>query len=150
MRPRSLRSAEFSETVLFSTYRSRTYSERRFLDGFLVFIGHFFKESTAVSEMSRLYSLALDASSALLSSRSNNTHSPPQCFDSKQGNITKGVLTNYDAKDGGIPINFGLNCLGWMVCLIISMLPCIKDSFFVAVCILVNLHWSDSSVFMTI
>lgn len=40
----------------------------------------------------------------------------PQCFDSKQdNNASTGSLTNYDAKDGGIPINFGLNCLGWMV-----------------------------------
>lgn len=44
-------------------------------------------------------------------------HSVPQCFDSKDvDNATsRFTLANYDAKDGGIPINFGLNCLGWMV-----------------------------------
>ena len=50
------------------------------------------------------------------SSAGNKTHIVPQCFDSKNvDNATRFTLANYDAKDGGIPINFGLNCLGWMV-----------------------------------
>lgn len=48
-------------------------------------------------------------------------HIVPQCFDPKDvDNTTSGfTLANYDAKDGGIPINFGLNCLGWMIVFII-------------------------------
>ena len=56
--------------------------------------------------------LAFDASAG------NKTHIVPQCFDPKDvDNETSSgfTLANYDAKDGGIPINFGLNCLGWMV-----------------------------------
>ncbi|XP_068688040.1 CSC1-like protein 2 [Montipora foliosa] len=76
--------------------------------------------------MSSLYSSAIDVSLAISSSRSNNTHIPPQCFDSNVDNITRGVLTNYDAKDGGIPINFGLNCLGWMI---VFLLFCVMRRF---------------------
>ena len=63
--------------------------------------------------MSSLYILA----TASPTNSSRQHHVVPQCFDSKLDNniSSTGSLTNYDAKDGGIPINFGLNCLGWMV-----------------------------------
>lgn len=63
--------------------------------------------------MTSLYTVATDVSPT------NNSHRIPQCFDSKLDNKT-GSLINFDAKDGGIPINFGLNCLGWMVSLKLS------------------------------
>jgi len=57
--------------------------------------------------------LAFDATAG------NKTPRVVQCFDAKDvgDNATSAIpgLANYDAKDGGIPINFGLNCLGWMV-----------------------------------
>jgi len=62
--------------------------------------------------MSSLYTLATDVSPT----NKSQVHHIPKCFDSKLDNITSSsALANYDAKDGGIPINFGLNCLGWMV-----------------------------------
>ena len=56
--------------------------------------------------------LAFDASAG-----NKTPHIVPQCFDPRDvDNATsRFTLANYDAKDGGIPINFGLNCLGWMV-----------------------------------
>lgn len=61
--------------------------------------------------MSSPYTLATNVSPT-----NSSPHHMPQCFDSKLDNISSpNALANYDAKDGGIPINFGLNCLGWMV-----------------------------------
>ncbi|CAH3019206.1 unnamed protein product [Porites evermanni] len=62
--------------------------------------------------MTSLYTAATDVSPT------NNSHRIPQCFDSKLDNKT-GSLINFDARDGGIPINFGLNCLGWMIIFIL-------------------------------
>lgn len=56
--------------------------------------------------------LAFDGSAS-----NKSSHIVPQCFDPKNvdNDTSRFTLANYDAKDGGIPINFGLNCLGWMV-----------------------------------
>lgn len=62
--------------------------------------------------MTSLYTVATDVSPT------NNSHRIPRCFDSKLDNKT-GSLINFDARDGGIPINFGLNCLGWMIIFIL-------------------------------
>lgn len=75
----------------------------------------FLPENTAVRGMSSPYSLAFDASSGIMSNSTNPGHVQPRCFDSKFGNSTNGNLGNFDATDGGIPVTFGLNCLGWMV-----------------------------------
>ncbi|KAK2561617.1 Calcium permeable stress-gated cation channel 1 [Acropora cervicornis] len=64
--------------------------------------------------MSSLYGLVFDVSSGSMVNSTNSRHIQPRCFDSKLDNFT-GSLKNYDAKDGGIPITFGLNCLGWMI-----------------------------------
>ena len=45
-------------------------------------------------------------------------HIIPKCYDAKDVNANSSerqLLINYMAKDGGIPVNFGLNILGWMV-----------------------------------
>lgn len=57
------------------------------------------------------FHLAFDAA------KNTTPHVVPKCYDVKLAdNHTNTVtLANYNAKDGGIPINFGLNCLGWMV-----------------------------------
>jgi len=73
--------------------------------------------------------LAFDASVG------NKTHIVPQCFDPKDvgdNGTARSTLANYDAKDGGIPINFGLNCLGWMVrtisfCMLQYFAPVFED-----------------------
>ncbi|XP_015757089.1 PREDICTED: uncharacterized protein LOC107336526 [Acropora digitifera] len=64
--------------------------------------------------MSSLYGLAFDVSSGSMENSTNSRHIQPRCSDSKLDNFT-GSLKNYDTKDGGIPITFGLNCLGWMI-----------------------------------
>ena len=89
--------------------------------------------------MSSLYGLAFDVSSGSMVNSTNSRHIQPRCSDSKLDNFT-GSLKNYDAKDGGIPITFGLNCLGWMVRKHYSQFKCILY-FSTAVFILVNLFW---------
>lgn len=65
-------------------------------------------------------SLYTTATNVSPTNSSRQPHIVPQCFDSKIDNInSSGALLNYDAKDGGIPINFGLNCLGWMIVFIL-------------------------------
>ncbi|RMX39015.1 hypothetical protein pdam_00019526 [Pocillopora damicornis] len=52
----------------------------------------------------------------------NNTHIIPKCYDVKDVNANSSqrqLLINYMAKDGGIPVNFGLNILGWMIVFIL-------------------------------
>ncbi|XP_067019887.1 CSC1-like protein 2 [Acropora muricata] len=75
--------------------------------------------------MSNLYGLAFDVSSGSMVNSTNPRHIQPRCFDSKLDNFT-GSLKNYDAKDGGIPITFGLNCLGWMI---VFLLFCVIRRF---------------------
>ena len=45
-------------------------------------------------------------------------HIVPKCYDAKQQETNSSstvTLINYQSADGGIPVNFGLNILGWMV-----------------------------------
>lgn len=52
----------------------------------------------------------------------NKTHIIPKCYDVKDVNANSSqrqLLINYMAKDGGIPVNFGLNILGWMIVFIL-------------------------------
>ena len=105
---------------------------------FLV-VSVFLPENTAVREMSSLYSLTFDVSPGSMVNSPSSGHIQPRCFDYKVDNFT-GSLKNYDAKDGGIPITFGLNCLGWMVRKHSRQFYCILY-FSAAVFILVNLFW---------
>lgn len=74
-------------------------------------------------------------------------HIVPQCFDPKDVDnaTTRFTLANYDAKDGGIPINFGLNCLGWMVnkisfCMLQYFAP-VFEYLIVLLCLYLSCLW---------
>lgn len=72
----------------------------------------------------------------------NKTHIIPKCYDVKDVNANSSqrqLLINYMAKDGGIPVNFGLNILGWMVSVVsdlyavlycLNFLPCCTFYYF--------------------
>ena len=69
-------------------------------------------------------------------------HIIPKCYDVKDVNANSSqrqLLINYMAKDGGIPVNFGLNILGWMVSVVsdlyavlhcLNFLPCCTFYYF--------------------
>ena len=69
-------------------------------------------------------------------------HIIPKCYDAKDVNANSSerqLLINYMAKDGGIPVNFGLNILGWMVSVVsdlyavlycLNFLPCCTFYYF--------------------
>ena len=69
-------------------------------------------------------------------------HIIPKCYDAKDVNANSSerqLLINYMAKDGGIPVNFGLNILGWMVSVVsdlysvlycFNFLPCCTFYYF--------------------
>ena len=69
-------------------------------------------------------------------------HIIPKCYDAKYVNANSSerqLLVNYMAKDGGIPVNFGLNILGWMVSVVsglyavlycLNFLPCCTFYYF--------------------
>ena len=69
-------------------------------------------------------------------------HIIPKCYDAKDvsaNSSERQLLINYMAKDGGIPVNFGLNILGWMVSVVsdlysvlycLNFLPCCTFYYF--------------------
>ena len=110
-----LRSADYSIKGGSQTWPTKSGFLQEAKFSFLRLLYHLFLSSLGFRWQSTGMAsirLAFDASA------SNKTpHIVPQCFDPKDVDnaTTRFTLANYDAKDGGIPINFGLNCLGWMV-----------------------------------
>ena len=70
-------------------------------------------------------------------------HIVPKCYDAKQQETNSSstvTLINYQSADGGIPVNFGLNILGWMVSeTLVSVVEYLNLIFFALLYILATL-----------